>query len=177
MRKITCIILTLTFILYLGGVQVMYWIKMSVCKEQVQTLIHGHKLSRKNTVDFSFTSSEYNSLDWSEQNKEFTYKGERYDIVGIQYFSEEIIVKCYSDNEETEVIDAFSGFIKKMFSCPQHTNESNTDIASNIYKEYLPSEFFVPSHFARVLISIKATCVLVNVSAKVDDIWHPPTLV
>lgn len=177
MRKITSVLLTLTFVLYLGGVQVMYWIKMSVCEQESQELIQKNNLSNTDTKTFSFSPADYKSLAWSEKNKEFTYQGQRYDIIGMQFFSDEIIVKCYSDKDETTLIDAFSGFIKKMFSSPQHNNDNNTDIASNIYKEYLPAELLKPSYFPRVLIFTMAKCVLVNVYAKVDDIWHPPTLV
>jgi hypothetical protein len=176
MRKIISTLLTLIFVLYLGGVQVMYWVKMSTCKQQVQTLIHGHKLSRKNTIDFSFTPSEYSALSWSEENKEFNYKGQRYDIMAMQFYSDKILITCYSDDNESILVEAFSGFIKKMFSSSQQNNNSNNDIASNIYKEYIPAESPVPLFFSRVLISIEAKCVLVDVSAKIDAIWHPPTL-
>jgi hypothetical protein len=176
MKRLTSILLVLTFILYLGGVQIMYWVKMSVCKQETHFLIQNHEIDKSGTIAFSFTPSEYKSLSWSEENKEFTYKGQRYDIIGMQFFSDEIIIKCFSDNNETNLVDAFSGFIKKMFASPQHTDDNNTDIASNISKEYLPAESLVSSFFSSVLISIAAKCVLVDVSAKIDDIWHPPIL-
>jgi len=148
---------------------------MSVCKQETQYLIQNHRLDKSGAIAFSFTPSEYKALSWSEENKEFTFKGQRYDIIAMQFFTDEVIVKCYSDNNETSLVDAFSGFIKKMFTSPQHTDDNNTDIASNISKEYLPAESFSPVIFSSVLVSIKAKCVLVNVSAGIDDIWHPPT--
>ncbi|HTA26728.1 MAG TPA: hypothetical protein VK809_02990 [Bacteroidia bacterium] len=177
MRKATSIFLTLTFLLYLGGIQIMFWVKMSECKQEAQALVHGHKLSRRNIIDFSFTPSEYSSLSWSEENKEFTYKGQRYDIIEMKYFSDEIIVNCYPDKDETDLVDAFSGFIKKMFSSPQHGSDNNNEIVSKIVKEYLPSEPLVPCYYSKVLTSVEARFVLVNLSAKTDCVWRPPTSV
>jgi hypothetical protein len=174
MRKFLNILLALTFIFYIGGLQVMYWVKMYVCKQQSASLIQTGKLQGSQTVQFTFTPSEYNSLSWTEQNKEFTYIGERYDIASIQYFSDKVMVRCYTDKEETELADAFSGFIKKMFSSPQTPNEKNHDIAGKIYKEYLHVKPLVPSFFDKALVSVKATCVLVNTSAAIENIWRPP---
>lgn len=176
MKKITGILLAFTFVLYLGGIQIAYWLKMSAHKRETQTAIQSHKLPENNTVKFSLTSLEYASLAWSERSKEFSYLGQRYDIIGIQYYSDEIIITCYSDKEETRLVNAFTGFVKKFFSSPQHTNDKTPSMASNLCKEYLPSEPLTSFLYAGVLISIKAKCAFVNMHPKPDDIWHPPTI-
>jgi len=176
MKKITGILLAFTFVLYLGGIQMAYWLRMSAHKQETQFSIRHNQVSKDNSVKFSFTSEQYNSLAWSEKNKEFSYQGQRYDIIGMQYCSDEIIVTCFSDKEETNLVNAFSGFIKNLFSSPLHTNDKTPDIANTLCKEYLPSEPSSPFLFSHVLISIKAGCVLVNVSGQIDSIWRPPTL-
>jgi hypothetical protein len=106
----------------------MYWVKMSVYKQQTNTLIQNHQVADSSTEAFSFTPSEYKSLSWSEENKEFTYKGQRYDIIDMQFFLDEIIVKCYLDSEETNLFTAFSGFMQKMFPSHQHNTDNSTNI-------------------------------------------------
>lgn len=176
MKKITSILLTLTFVLYLGGIQAFYWVKMSVHKQEVHSLVQHNKIRQNTTVSFSFTSSEYNSLSWSEQNKEFTYEGQRYDIIEIQYCSDEIIAICYSDRDETNLVAAFSGFMKKMFSAPQHTGKNNTDIANNICKDYMPSKAITPYFNACELVALETTYAFVNVYNGHSDVWRPPAM-
>jgi hypothetical protein len=176
MRKITSILLALTFVLYLGGMQVLYWVKISVHKQETATMIQHNNVAKDKTAKFSFTSTEYNSIAWSERNKEFSFQGQRYDIIGIQYCSDEVIVTCYADKDETSLADAFSGFIKKMFAAPQHNSDSGNGMANSLCKEYMPSDPLLAFFYEQQLTSIKARCMLVNIAPYHANIWHPPTL-
>lgn len=177
MKNITATLLTLVFILYLSGMQMMYWVKMSVHREETENMIRSHEVTKANTMKFSFSSEEYSSLSWSERNKEFLYQGQHYDIIGIQYCSDEIIVTCYIDKDETSLVDAFSGFVKKMFASPQHNNDNGSSIANSLCKEYMPSDPLMAFFYAQQLTSIEARCMFVNMALYHADIWHPPTLI
>lgn len=177
MKKVTSILLAFMFIVYLGGIQMVYWVKMSVHKEETETMIRSHEVATNSTVKFSFTSEEYGALPWSERNKEFLYQGQHYDIIGLQYCSDEIVVTCYIDKDETSLVEAFSGFVKKMFASPQHNNDNGGSMANSLCKEYMPSDPLVAFFYERQLTSVEARCMLVNMTPYHADIWHPPTFV
>jgi hypothetical protein len=177
MKRATGFFLAFIFILYLGGIEVFYTLKVGVVKKQSAALISNHKIQLDNTVSFSFTPSQYQSLNWSERNKEFTYNEEHYDIVSIDFYSDEIKVVCFDDSNETGVVSEFTGFMKRMFSQSQSSDNSNNDMASKICKEYLPNQNISQLFFFHVITTIQADCVLVNRHALVADIWRPPSLV
>lgn len=176
MRKVTGIALIGIFILYICGIQLIYSLKLSVAKNQASYVIGSHKVQLNNTRNFSFTHSQYGKLNWSERNKEFIYNGRHYDIISMEFNSDEIKVICFDDSNETTVMAEFAGFMKKMFSQGQSTNDNNSDIANKICKEYLPNENLTPTYFFHVVTTIRATCVLVNQHALVADVWHPPSI-
>jgi hypothetical protein len=177
MRKTTGLVLAFIFILYLGGMELLYSLRINAAKNQSESLIEKHKVPLDNTVDFSFTSEQYNTLNWSERNKEFTYNGQHYDIVSIAFYTDEIKITCYDDSKETSLINEFTGFVKRMFSQSAKTNNTGNDIANKICKEYLPNENLNPRFFFYVITTINANCVLVNQHALIADVWRPPSVV
>ncbi|HTA84497.1 MAG TPA: hypothetical protein VK783_16250 [Bacteroidia bacterium] len=176
MKKTTGIVFIFIFLLYICGIELLYSLKISVAKNQSASLIHNHEISIDSAILFSFTPEQYKSLNWSERNKEFTYNKQHYDIISLQFYTDEINVTCYDDSKETSLVDELTGFMKKMFSQNQKADDNN-DIASKICKEYLPNVQLTPTYFFQVLRTINANCVLVNQHALIADVWHPPSLV
>ena len=138
MKRIASIFLALTFILYLGGIQLMYWVKIECAKYKATEFVLNHIDKKSSAKDLIFTSSQYNALQWLDKNKEFVLNGQRYDIAAIVYSSEGVKISCYSDNEETEIANAFQSFSERLLSTHQQSNNSDNDILSKITKEYLP---------------------------------------
>ena len=175
MKKATGIGFILIFLFYICGIQLVYTLKITVAKNQSATLIRTHTLSTDSTCNFSFTPVQYKNLDWLERNKEFSYQGKHYDIIGLDFYTDEIKATCFDDSKETSLVDEFAGFMKRMFSQNQKTDDNN-DMASKICKEYLPNIQLNPIFFFQVLRTINAPCVLVNQNALIADVWHPPSL-
>ncbi|MGP8214317.1 MAG: hypothetical protein ACLQQ4_02005 [Bacteroidia bacterium] len=173
MKKLSAIFLTLTFMLYLGGLQLMYWVKIDNAKHEAAMFIGKH-INASNAKDFVFTSSQYSSLEWLEKNKEFIFEGQRYDITTIEYSSSGVKVSCYSDNEETELAKEFQQLANKLFSSHQQSNGSDNDVFSKITKEYLPlSLIFLQPRFKKS-ISVITTENTPALTSLVANIWHPP---
>lgn len=173
MKRIAAIFLTLTFLLYLGGIQLMYWVKIDAAKHNAAALIKNKKCN-ESTTEFILTSSQYNALNWSDRNKEFIVDGQRYDITAIEYVSGGIKITCYQDSPETEVVSAFQKFAERFFSSHQQSGNTDTDVLSKITKEYLPLNIVLApestiSSFAFV-ISEKSYSSLLSIA----NIWHPP---
>jgi hypothetical protein len=176
MKSLTSIFLLSVFTLYLGGMQLLYWVKVDNAKQKAISFIQNHSTKESETRDFEFSRQEYNSLTWLEKNKEFTYQGVHYDISSINYTSGNIVVKCYTDNEETEIVNAFNQYTNKLFSNHQQSNSTDNDIISKITKEYIPL-----SLYCNFSSPVKATTIFTNVpqfliSSPISDIWHPPAI-
>jgi hypothetical protein len=176
MNRIAAIFLTLTFVLYLGGMQLMYWVKIDNAKRDATATILRHSAKAVDTKDFSFTTSQYNSLSWLDKNKEFIFDGQHYDIAGIEYLSGSIKVSCYNDNEETEIANAFQKFSNKLFSTHQQSNSSDNDVLSKITKEYLPLNPVLVQPKIEKSISIITKENTPTLSLLTADIWHPPSI-
>ena len=174
MKRIAAIFLTLIFLLYLGGIQLMYWVRIDTAKHQASTFIQNNKANTNNTIEFILTPSEYNALNWSDRNKEFTIDGQRYDITGIEYLSNGIKITCYQDNPETEVVSAFQKFAERLFSSHQQSGNSDNDVISKITKEYLPLKLVMAPQIYNRAVSLVISEDIDSSLLFTADIWHPP---
>src|ERR1700722_19469984 len=138
MKRVATLFLILTFLLYLGGMQLMYWVKIDNAKREATATLLRHSAKIADTKDFTFTSSQYNSLNWLEKNKEFVLYGQRYDIATLEYNSKGVKIACYTDNEETEIANAFNQFANKLYSTTEQSSNTNNDLLNKITKEYIP---------------------------------------
>jgi hypothetical protein len=151
-----------------------YWAKIDSAKEQSFSLISSNKLATDETKVFLFNESQYNKLNWAEQDKEFTCNGQHYDIVNIKNVNGQIKVTCYSDNTETEIANAFNNLLQKFFSPVQQSKNTENNIAGKIYKEYLPIDYLMVPVLQNTSISFVSQhkdCISFSAIA---DIWHPP---
>jgi hypothetical protein len=177
MKRATGIILLFVFMAYMCGIEVFYSFRINAAKKESLDLIDNQSTPASNITALSFNPEQYNNLNWLERNKEFTYNGNHYDIIGLEFYSDEIKVTCYDDSRETSLVNEFEGFMKKMFSPYQKQGSDNNDMANKLCKEYLPMQSINPLLFFHVVSTIKAECVLVNSHALIADIWHPPLAV
>lgn len=177
MKKITGLLLAFIFIIYLGGIEVYYSVKMSVIKKHSSDMASQCKTPIDNTKRFTFNPNQYSQLDWSERNKEFTFNGRHYDIINIAFYSDEVTLTCFDDSNETDLAQLFDGFMDKMFSHSQSSDTNSNDIAGKICKEYIPNLSVPQLFFFHVITTIHADRVLVNRHALIADVWRPPSLV
>jgi hypothetical protein len=176
MKGLAAIFLILTFVLYLGGIQLMYWVKMDSAKYKAAEFVQTHSTKSSQTKDFVFTSSQYDALQWLEKNKEFVSNGQRYDIASIVYSAEGVKISCYNDNEETEIANAFQMFSERLLSTHQQSNSNDNDILSKITKEYLPlSLVFLQPRFEKQSSFMVVENIPLSASP-ISDIWHPPAV-
>jgi len=174
MKRVAALFLTLTFLLYLSGMQLMYWVKIDNAKHDATVTILRHSTKIIDTKYFTLTSSQYNSLNWLEKNKEFVLDGQRYDIATTEYSSTGVKISCYTDNEETEIANAFHQFANKLYSTNEQSNSNGTDLLNKITKEYIPLGLLLlhPKYekSSPVLVEENAP----TFSSLIADIWHPP---
>ena len=154
----------------------MYWLKIDNTRAGSFAHIKSNKIGKSETKEFVFERTEYGKLQWTEDDKEFIYSNERYDIVSIQYSTDKVKLVCYKDNEETEITTAFNKILDRFFSPRHQSKNSENDIASKISKEYLPLKYLVCVPEISIVTSfIPAERNFVSISA-IADIWHPPSI-
>lgn len=63
-------------------------------------------------VVFRFTTEETQMLEWEDEH-EFRYKGQMYDVVGQQKQDGNLMIRCIQDEKETALLNAFLKTTKK----------------------------------------------------------------
>lgn len=171
--RATAIIMLFAMFHYVAGYRLMYSLGILYTKEQAKECMTE---KNSNIKKFTFSASDYNSLKWTEKNKEFSFNNQMYDVVNIQKSGSGYILTVYADNPETEMITAFQNFEKELFH-PDQSNKgtkSAEDIISAFQKDFTPiSEFkmHVFTFSGLLLPSVAARQHPLQVS---DNIWHPP---
>lgn len=176
MRRIVSIFLTLTFMLYLGGIQLLYWIRIDTARHNATVFIQEHYGEQGASQQLVFTDSQYNSLQWSEKNKEFVFQGQRYDIANITHNPKGVKIDCYKDNEETDIANDFHYFTERLFNTHQNSGTNENDVISKITKEYLPFATIVSQHDFPIEKSFIIEENYPIIVSPVSNIWHPPTI-
>ena len=107
MKRLVPVLLVCTFLLYLFGVQFIYWLKVENARQIAHSFINKSPLTSVTKV-FSLTLEQYNSLNWNEKDKEFSLNCQDYDVISVKHLSDTALeVECYADNLETEIENTF----------------------------------------------------------------------
>jgi hypothetical protein len=170
---------TIAFILliamfhYVAGYRLMYSLGILYAKDEAKECM----VEKENNKKLTFNSSEYNSLKWSEANKEFSYNSQMYDVVSIQKSGGTYYIIAYVDDPETELVEAFHSFEKELFHPDQNANgtKSAENIMSSFQKDCTPIyEFKVNSYIQSGLSSQPVIADKQQPLYVSDNIWHPP---
>jgi hypothetical protein len=138
MKRIASIGLAFIFLIYLLGIQFVYWAELSQVKQNSARLIQGGALEKNAKAVFYFSSAEFNSLIWTEGKKEFTLNEHHFDVVNIDYLQGKVKVTCYSDDKENHLVNAFSDLIGKFIA--SHAPSKNAKNTLTVQKDYLPQD-------------------------------------
>lgn len=105
---------TITLLLALGFNQVGYYFIMLAAqyqqKEDMEAIIRSN-IDEKNLVAISYTDNSKN-IYWEEEGKEFSFKGEMYDVVKTAVVKGKKILYCLSDKKEKQLLENCNAFTK-----------------------------------------------------------------
>jgi hypothetical protein len=161
---------------YIAGYRLMYSLGILYAKEQANDCMNG---KNDDTKKFTFSISDYNSIQWSEQDKEFSLNNQMYDVKSIQKSGNSYVIMAYSDDFETEMITAFNDFQKELFHPDQSSKgaKSAEDIMSSFQKDYTSVSGFTINIFALKGFLLPGFVHQDGHSPQVcDNIWHPPSV-
>ena len=145
--RVMAIVLLIAMFHYVAGYRLMYSLGILYSKEEAKECMVQKS---SNIQKLTLSTAEYNSLKWSEANKEFSYSNEMYDVVGIQKSGVNYIITVYADNDEMEWLTAFHDLEKEIFHPDQNSKgaKSAEDVMSSFQKECTTVSEFKINTFA-----------------------------
>ena len=156
---------------YVAGYRLMYSLGILYAKEQAKECM----VEKSNIQKLTLSAADFNSLKWTEHNKEFSFNNEMYDVTGIQKSGDNYIITVYTDDKETGWVSSFHNFEKEMFHSDQSNKgaKSAEDIMSSFQKEYTTVSEFTINIFATGL-SQPAFDAQQHPQQISHTIWQPP---
>ena len=132
MRKFTSLILLVIILFVSNG----YHLYFKYLQYQIQEEVKHEIKNGLNEKDLSLiivSTKNINKIKWTKKNKEFSYKGEMYDVVKIKTENNKTYFYCLNDVKEKDLIANYS-----------HHNRHKNNILS-ILKKVLNSKYIQKS--------------------------------
>ena len=105
-RKIFNFILLFCLLVYIGGYQLLYILYQKGLKTEMKTFIKQNRTVEFGTrFVFSINAGKVIDPDfkWEEENEEFTFQTELYDVVSIEKKNEKVEIVCLKDHDENHL--------------------------------------------------------------------------
>jgi hypothetical protein len=133
-------------------------------------------VEKNNTKKLTLSASDYNSLKWTEENKEFSFNNEMYDLINVQKSADGYIITVYCDNRETGWVTTLHNYEKEIFQPDQNAKgtKSAEDIMSSFQKDCTPASEFKVNIFASNGLIQPCYAVQQHPQQVPANIWHPP---
>jgi len=159
---------------YVAGYRLIYSLGILYAKKEAKECM----IEKNNTKKLTLSAVDYNSLKWTENNKEFSFHNEMYDVTAIQKSGDNYIFTVYQDDNEASWVSSFHHFEKEIFQPDQATKaaKSAESIMSSFQKDYTHiTEFKINLFSSQGLIQpiVSAQQYIIQFSS---NIWHPPTV-
>ncbi len=172
--RVMAIAMLIAMFHYVAGYRLMYSVGIIFAKEAAKECLNE---KNNNIKKITFTASEYASLKWSDENKEFSLDNEMYDVANIQKTGSSYIITVYCDDNETGWVTSLHSFEKELFHPDQSSKgaKATEDIMSSLQKEYTTTAEFKINIYTSTQQSDTVAVFLDGHSQQViDSIWHPP---
>jgi hypothetical protein len=126
----------LAMVYYFAGYRIVYFMLTKDAKSFASAEIKN-KNTRKETLVLS--KAEFANAKWTEENKEFSFNGQLYDIISISKTADKYIVLAYADKNETQLVRALNDFVKQLFPADNSKKNKNAEsVIVALQNEYLP---------------------------------------
>jgi hypothetical protein len=169
------IVLLFAMFHYVAGYRLMYALGILYAKEEARECITEKSPGIKILM---LTSSDYNSLKWTEKGKEFNFKGQLYDVAGMEQQNGSYKVTVYEDENERMAVNQLNESDKMLNSSASPVKELPAGICllDLLQKEYRPQLRLSIKHIEDTpLIYISFSSDLPGNAPSVA-IWHPPAI-
>ena len=106
MRKTLSLLLLFSILLYTGGYHFACMVYQSYLKQEMKIYLqHTDNSAYGNHLCFSLTNGQITdpAFAWEEENTEFRYRNEWYDVISIKKTGGKILICCLKDGNENEI--------------------------------------------------------------------------
>ncbi len=146
LKKIFSILILCCLVIYIGGYHLVYALYQSSIKREMRSYLATHTDLRYGSY-FNF-KIEKNRIDdplfnWEENNKEFRYKGEWYDVIAIQQSGDSIRISSIKDDRENKLEKQLAEI---------HQNKHNCSSTTSISFIKFFSLFYVPGNLQKYIL-------------------------
>jgi len=104
-RKLTSILVLTCLCFSLIGYHVFFHLQILKAKSEMFAFLKNQK-HYKDVIEFSFKNTDAYQLDW-ENDSEFSYNNEMYDVIEKKTSGDELIIHCIADKHETELVNEY----------------------------------------------------------------------
>ena len=111
MRKITAIALLITLFLAAPGYHLAFRIHLRQLKAEIKRNLRRAG-NRKDVMELAFTTSQMRELEWEEEH-EFRWNGEMYDVIEKRTEQDKILIRCIADKKEKLLLEEYQKNIEK----------------------------------------------------------------
>ena len=164
MRKYTSLIILVIFLFNIGG----YYLWFSILQKGIQSEVRheiGEGLKDENLALVIVPLNDQGGISWIEQGKEFSYKGEMYDVVRIEIKNQDKYFFCIKDIKEKQLI---AGYYKNHNS----KKEADKKIKLAFNFQYFTQQFSLKIVVSKSDLDFPEMDLLYN--SNFSDIHSPP---
>jgi hypothetical protein len=128
MKKILSLVLVFVFFYGIMGFYLNFEIQQYKIKEEIKERII-HNLPEKELTLLRISSSDKEKITWTENDKEFRYNGNMYDVVKIKAGTDTTYYYCFNDEKESKLFVNLDKLVKEQTDNSQsRTNQKKQDI-------------------------------------------------
>jgi hypothetical protein len=105
-RKTVSFILLFFLLVYIGGYHLIYCLYQQGLKTEMKAFLQENKSSQFGTkLEFAVVSNKIidENFSWEDENEEFRYHDELYDVVKIEKKQDKIVLICLKDKDENQL--------------------------------------------------------------------------
>jgi hypothetical protein len=107
LRKYLSLIMMMFFLFNIVGYYLWFsYLKITIQKEVQEEISRG--LDEKDLTLITVPEGDQSGICWIKPGKEFTYRGEMYDVVKIRTYDKKKFIYCINDTREKKLITDFS---------------------------------------------------------------------
>lgn len=163
----------LAMVYYFAGYRIVYYLLTKNAKTIASAEISNRHTKLETLV---FNKTNFAAIKWTEENKEFSYEGQLYDVAGITKTSEGVSIDVYADKNETQWVKALDNFVKQLFPADHSKNSKNLEsIIAACQTDYLPvNAVKIMSPDVTYTVHYIHTVNVISHTTKITT-WRPPS--
>lgn len=177
--RATAFLMLLAMFHYVAGYRLIYSIGILFAKQEAkECMVEKNQNERtQNFVSLHLSASDYASLKWTEDNKEFFFNNEMYDVSSIQKWGDSYVITVFVDDKETQWTSSYHDFEKEIYHSDQSSKGAKPaeELSSAFQKEFTPETQLTIYNSQCTIVKMPVVVIRQHSVSLPDNIFHPPS--